>query len=100
MSSGKITVLKRMVNQDLIDQYQHETVVPCPVFDQQKEFLVEDWTTCPDGFCEWAWGDIQKKIRLAHKLKTVVACCTDGFRPVVFEIQVCTYSRGTTEPFD
>jgi uncharacterized repeat protein (TIGR04076 family) len=88
MSTGRIRILKRMVNQDIIDQYQHQTVVPCPVFAHRKEFVVEDWSTCPDNFCEWAWSDIQKKIELAHKLRTVVACCTDGFRPVVFEIQI------------
>nr|MBC8507375.1 TIGR04076 family protein [Chloroflexota bacterium] len=31
--------------------------------------------------------DIKKKFELAKHLGVVVACCTDGFRPVVFEIE-------------
>lgn len=76
-----------MANFDLIDQYQHETVVPCDIFSDRQEFIVEDWKTPPNGFCEWAWVDIKKKFELAKQLGEVVACCTDGFRPVVFEIQ-------------
>jgi uncharacterized repeat protein (TIGR04076 family) len=84
----KVTVLKRMVNQDLIDKYQHQTTAPCDIFVDGQEFVVDDWGALPQGFCEWAWEDIQKKIQLAQRLEmAVVACCTDGFRPVVFEIE-------------
>lgn len=86
MAEGKLKVLKRMVNQDLIDAYQHETTAPCPRFEDGQVLAVEDWGQMPPGFCEWAWEDIQKKIALAGKLGVVVACCTDGFRTVVFEI--------------
>jgi uncharacterized repeat protein (TIGR04076 family) len=87
MSGNKVTVLKRMVNQELIDAYQHQTVAPCNRLEDGQVFVVEDWGAMPQGFCEWAWADIQKKIELAGQLGTVVACCTDGFRPVVFEIE-------------
>jgi len=87
MAQGKITIIKRMANFDLIDQYQHETVVPCDIFGDRQEFIVDDWETPPNGFCEWAWVDIKKEFELAEHLGEVVACCTDGFRPVVFEIQ-------------
>jgi len=87
MSKGKITVLKRMVNQDLINKYEHKTVAPCDIYGDGQEFAVDSWDAPPEGFCEWAWADIQKKIELAERLGTVVACCTDGFRPVVFEIE-------------
>jgi len=86
MSQDRITVLKRMVNQNLIDRYNHDTVAPCDIYYDGQEFVVDSWGTLPDGFCQWAWADIQKKIQLAERLGTVVACCTDGFRPVVFEI--------------
>ena len=88
MSKGKITILKRMVNQDLIDQYQHQTIAPCDIFSDGQEFLIEKWDTHPHGFCEWAWDDIKKKFELAKRLGRVVVCCTDGFRPVVFEIEL------------
>jgi len=87
MSAGKLTVLKRIVNQELIDAYQHETVAPCDKFVDGQEFVVEDWGTPPPGFCEWAWTDLGPKIALAGEVGVAVACCTDGFRPVVFEIR-------------
>jgi uncharacterized repeat protein (TIGR04076 family) len=87
VSEGKVTVLKRMVNQDLIDAYQYETVAPCDRFVDGQEFTVEEWEDPPEGFCEWAWADLRPKIALAAKIGTVVACCTDGFRPVIFEIR-------------
>jgi len=87
MTKGKITILKRMVNQDLIDQYQHETVAPCDIFSDGQVFPIDTWDAPPDGFCEWAWDDIKKKFELAKHLGVVVTCCTDGFKPVVFEIE-------------
>lgn len=86
MSKGTITILKRMANQDLIDQYQHETDAPCDIFSDGQVFPIRNWETAPEGFCEWAWADIQKKFELAKHLGKVVVCCTDGFRPVVFKI--------------
>lgn len=83
---GKITVLQRMANHDLIGAYDHQTSVPCDRFEDGQIFLVERWDKPPQGFCEWAWVDLLKKIELAQQLGIVVACCTDGFRPVVFEI--------------
>jgi uncharacterized repeat protein (TIGR04076 family) len=87
MPKGKITVLRRMANYDLIEEYEHRTVAPCGLFKDGQEFAVEDWGCCPEGFCKWAWADLAKKIALAEELGVVVACCTDGFRPVVFEIE-------------
>ena len=86
MSKGKITILRRMANHDLIEAYQHKTPAPCDRLEDGQVFVVEDWEIAPDEFCEWAWADLAKKIELAQQLGVVVACCTDGFRPVVFEI--------------
>ncbi len=46
----------------------------------------------PDGFCSWAWTDIQKYVltlarggnMIGSKPGMTVACCSDGYRPVVF----------------
>jgi len=75
-----------MANHDLIEAYEHQTVAPCPQFEDGQVFVVEDWDKPPQGFCEWAWADLAQKMNLAKQLGVVVACCTDGFRPVVFEI--------------
>ncbi len=87
MSKNKVTVLRRMANHDLIEEYGHRTAAPCDLFEDGQEFVVQDWDKRPKGFCEWAWADLAKKIELAAKLGVVVACCTDGFMPVVFEIE-------------
>jgi uncharacterized repeat protein (TIGR04076 family) len=87
MSAGSITILSRKVDQALIEAYEHETVAPCPLFREGQEFIISRWDVPPEGFCEWAWADLQGKIQLAQRLGTVVACCTDAFRPVVFEIR-------------
>jgi uncharacterized repeat protein (TIGR04076 family) len=75
-----------MANHDLIETYEHKTAAPCDRFEDGQEFVVGQWDELPDGFCEWAWADLAKKKELAKQLGVVVACCTDGFRPVVFEI--------------
>ena len=87
MAKGKVTVLRRMANHDLLEKYKHRAAAPCDLFEDGEEFEVEDWGERPEGFCEWAWQDLAKKVELAERLGVVVACCTDGFRPVVFEIE-------------
>ena len=97
MPAGKITVLRRMANHDLIEEYHHQTVAPCNLFEDGQKFLVQDWATCPEGFCEWAWIDIQKPLfslatggQLDPWMKdpnTWIACCTDGVKPVTFKLE-------------
>jgi uncharacterized repeat protein (TIGR04076 family) len=101
MIKSKITVLKRMANHDLAeayrkDEYNERYPVPCNLFEDGQEFILEDMSTPPEGFCAWAWVDIHREVVLvmgggnngALKQKgTTVTCCTDGFRPVVFKIE-------------
>ena len=102
MKGCKITVLKRMANQDLIDEYMGEEsktddVVPCNLFEDGQEFIVENWGTVPEGFCGWAWADIHKEVMaistgadLRPWVKypgLAITCCTDGYRPVVFKVE-------------
>ncbi len=96
MAKAKITVLKRMVNPDLINEYLGgEGMGPCGLFEDGQVFIQEDWKP-PDGFCQWAWSDIHKEIILIRRggdqggpmpKGTAIACCTDGFKPVVFKIE-------------
>ena len=97
MAKARITVLKRMVNRDLIQEYLGEDneMGPCGLFEDGQEFIQEDWRP-PDGFCPWAWADIHKEIILVRRggsqggqmqEGTAIACCTDGFKPVVFRIE-------------
>jgi uncharacterized repeat protein (TIGR04076 family) len=95
MAQAKITVLKRMVNRDLIQEYLgDEQGAPCGLFEDGQVFIQEDWRP-PEGFCPWAWSDIHKEIILVRrggdqgeKLKGMaIACCTDAFKPVAFKIE-------------
>jgi uncharacterized repeat protein (TIGR04076 family) len=97
MHKVKITVLRRIVHQDLIDEYMEPGVVtrPCPHFVDGQEFIVEDH---PDeSFCNAAWNDIYKAyLVLARRgnfspwMKdedTMIVRCSDGIRPVVFKLE-------------
>ena len=102
MFKCKITVLKRMVNQDLIDEYMGDVyrakdLAPCPGFEDGQTFVADSPGAVPEGFCAWAWANIHAEIvaimsggDLCPWVKqggTAIACCTDGFRPVVFKIE-------------
>jgi uncharacterized repeat protein (TIGR04076 family) len=94
MSKLQITVLRKMANQDLADEYcVPGATVPCPHFVVGKQFVVDSLAQ-PEGFCGWAWNDLHKFcVTLAnggefggyHK---IVRCCTDGIRPVIFEVSL------------
>ncbi len=97
MAKMKITVLKRISNQDLADKYcEPSAALPCPNFADGQEFILEAGK-CPENFCDWAWNDIQKSYLAISKggsfpgwMKdpdTIIVCCTDGIRPVVFEVK-------------
>lgn len=95
----KITVLRKVFNQDLVDEFCQGTVTPCPVFKEGQEFIYDHSGdgNKPGSFCERAWNDIYLTVMtLAHKGTFLgwmkedgvsIACCTDGTRPVVFKIE-------------
>jgi uncharacterized repeat protein (TIGR04076 family) len=48
----------------------------------------------PEGFCPQAWHDIFSKIGILHwggsyttEKRELIACCTDGVRPVSFKLE-------------
>jgi len=100
MAKVKITVLKRMSNPELARDYcvRGEAEHICPLLQEGKEFIADGRQ--PDGFCTWAWDDIGKYLTVFQAggnftdtmkwmkdRNTVIACCTDGIRPVVFRIE-------------
>lgn len=99
MAKCKITVVKRMVNRDLIDEYSSDTSESfgmCGVFEDGQEFVIEGSPAKPEGFCDWAWTDIQRDVATMlfggsypwmRQPGTAVACCSDGLRPVVFTLE-------------
>ena len=87
--SCKITVLKKTVHSDLYQQVRGTQGKLCSVLEEGQEFIVSSPYKPPEGFCEWAWADIRQYIMAVYfgREDTVVACCTDGFRPVIFKLE-------------
>ena len=94
MSKVKITVLKKVDMGDIRKNYGNN-VSECEVFKEGDEFISEGMSM-PQGFCAWAWADIQRDVvHLALngnypwiKAKgATISCCTDGLRPVVFKLE-------------
>ena len=90
----RITVLKRTQNLDYLTAYATSVWEPCERLQEGQQFVSEH-VNMPEGFCSWAWADIQKyAIVLARggnflgvRPGTFVTCCTDGFRPVIFKLE-------------
>ena len=100
MSKCKITVLKRTLNQELIDEYVGDTrknFEQCPVYEDGQEIIIENFPLKPDGFCDWAWADIHRDVVTVmfggsypwmQEPRTAITCCTDGLRPVIFKVEM------------
>ncbi len=99
MVTLQITVLKRLVLKDL-ERYCGVPLEACPCFSEGQVFVTE--YEKPEGFCDWAWKDLHAYVAVfltggqftdgifegwMKDKDTMVACCTDGIRPVVFEIK-------------
>lgn len=90
----KITVLKRLRHEDLLQRHATHIWEPCERLREGQEFVSRS-ANMPDGFCSWAWTDIQKYVlTLARGGNLIgslpgrtVACCSDGFRPVIFLLE-------------
>ncbi len=100
MEKCKITVLKKMFNKELFEEYcslnLSEHCHGCPDLNVGQEFLVENHNKIPEGFCSWAWGDIQKDVTTImfngsfpwmKQPGVAISSCSDGFMPVVFKIE-------------
>ena len=90
----RITVLKRLHHTDVLEQHADFMWEPCDVFSIGQQFTA-DGVNMPDGFCGWAWSDIEKIVLTLSRggnfrgvpTGTFVTCCTDGYRPVVFLLE-------------
>ena len=96
----RITVLKTMYNQDLAEEYRRPDIHtgPCPYFGEGQEFVSEQLRKPEDFGCDWAWNDIYNAYLTLAKdgsnytpwmknSNSVIRCCNDGIRPVVFMIE-------------
>lgn len=101
-NKAKITVLRKCYFQDLADQHLNDpTVGPCAIFQEGQEFIVDkqSYLTMLNGqFCSEAWAAISHYVYTAlqggdvmhgwtNDEAVMIACCSDGVRPVVFKIE-------------
>jgi uncharacterized repeat protein (TIGR04076 family) len=92
-------VLKRTINQDLIDAYlddAYQDIGPCELLREGQEFAIKDYSVVPDSFCASAWADIREDILMValgadmpgiRQRGTLITGCTDWFRPVIFKLE-------------
>ena len=97
MDKVKITVVKKVNNKDMFGENPPVGFTAAPECDKLQvgqEFIFEG--NFPDGFCPWAFADIQRDLvhlRLGGDFPFIkekgamLSCCTDGVRPVVFKLE-------------
>jgi uncharacterized repeat protein (TIGR04076 family) len=93
---ARITVLKRMDNRAVQEAHQAEgrRFGPCGFLKDGQEWIVG--SQAPDDFCHWAWADIHADVVMVQcggnpgyigPDHTMISCCCDGLRPVVFCVE-------------
>lgn len=92
----KITVLDRMLVEDIAREYSSDpNLGPCDIYENGQEFILTE-NEKPEGFCSWAWADIQRDVTSVmvggnmpwiNRDAVQVVCCTDALRPVIFKIE-------------
>jgi uncharacterized repeat protein (TIGR04076 family) len=92
----KITVIKKLETGKIFEEYAVEEAQPrCNAVKEGDVFISREMGI-PEGFCNWAWSDIQRDVvHLAlggdfpwiKKKGVMISCCTDGLRPVVFRLE-------------
>jgi uncharacterized repeat protein (TIGR04076 family) len=99
MAKVKVKVIKTLSNREVFGDkppvtYKGDPV--CPRLKEGQEFVF-DPSQFPEGFCPWAYSDIQRDITLIRmgqssplikEKNTLLASCSDGARPVIFKIEL------------
>ena len=98
-SQVKITVLKRQDPKEIFDAYpvkEKDWFVPCKIYEDGQEFILEENLAMPENFCASAWHTIYPNIRLLSfggnlpffdEEGVAISCCSDGMRPVIFKLE-------------
>ena len=98
-SKVKLTVLKRQDPKELFDEYpvkERDWFVPCAIYEDGQEFILEENLAMPENFCTSAWATIYPNVRLLsfggnlpffEEEGVAISCCSDGMRPVIFKLE-------------
>lgn len=97
MKKCKITVIRKVLHQDLSAKYENPIINPCPM-NEGDIFLVNGYD-CPAGLCTSSWESI-RPFAIALSLgatnfydgwmkdpSSAMVSCNDGIRPVSFLIE-------------
>ena len=97
MYKVKITPIKRVVHEDLIERYENPIEHACDVV-IGKTFISSN-AVCPNGFCKSAWESVYPFVKelaegggnfydgwMKNPYSALISC-NDGFRPVSFLIE-------------
>jgi len=96
MSDVRITVIAKLKPGEVFDELAASNFNPVCDGVKLGESFVSRNLQMPEGFCSWAWADIQRDVahlalggnfRWISKPGSMVSCCTDGLRPVVFRLE-------------
>ncbi len=97
MKKCRITVMKVVRHEDLIEKYENPIEHACGMKEGQT-FIANGWNR-PEGFCESAWDSMSAFVMtLSHGGRdlydgwmknpgSAMISCNDGFRPVSFLIE-------------
>jgi uncharacterized repeat protein (TIGR04076 family) len=100
MMAVRIKVVRRALHEDLAKAYGGQEIRPCEALRDGQEFVTS--FAKPEGLCDWAWNDISRGVFALltggsfdrgvfrgwmKDGSSLVACCTDGFRPVSFLLE-------------
>lgn len=107
MRKCRITVLQKMFNKELAEEYGVEGLKKCPMLEEGQMFYAD--YAKPDGLCDEAWKAIYQYVfALSHgadnglfyygdwiKRPGIAICsCNDGLRPVIFKIEATDQESG------
>ena len=97
MKKVRITVKKKALYKDLIEEYENPIEHACDI--RLGEIYIADGWKKPDGFCDSAWDTISPFVMaLSHGAEdlydgwmkdkhSAMISCNDGFRPVSFLLE-------------
>lgn len=100
MKKVKITVIRKMFNEDLVREYGADNLTACPML-REGQIFYADYAK-PEGLCDEAWKAIYQYVfALAHgagnetfyygdwirKPGVAICSCNDGLRPVIFKLE-------------
>ncbi|MBO4716303.1 MAG: TIGR04076 family protein [Spirochaetales bacterium] len=97
MREVRITVMRRTVYEDLMQEYENPIEHACDM--EIGQTFISKNGRCPDGMCESAWSVMEPFVlELANgggnfyngwmrNKNSAMISCNDGFRPVSFYIE-------------